>query len=389
MGSADGALVVPLTRRPCHRESRRPMRLEAGRLAARLALFLGTLGLAGCASYGTVTLDRDRLDYTSAVANSWKQQTLLNIVKLRYADTPIFVDVGQIVSGYQLQVGGNAAGSVFPGGSAGTLPNPSFFSLGASGSFTDRPTITYVPLTGSAFLRTLMTPVPPVRLIELIDAGFAADLLIQVAVQEINGLSNRRAGGRAQAAEPGFVQLLKSLRKIQDSGNVGFRIDVDKETGKREGLVMFFPKGEVPPEIQVERETVRKLLHVNPERQDLLITYGSDTDRDDTVAIQTRSAMQILNAVSSYVDVPEEHVRDGRAFPMPPPAPGLPPLIVITGGASKPDTAFVAVHYRDLWYWIDDRDLRSKGMFTFLLILLTLADTSEKTSPPVLTIPAN
>ena len=118
-------------------QTRAPARPLAIVLAG--ALSLGLLG--ACAQLGPRSIPGDRLEFSRALADSWKDQALLNIVKFRYLDPPIFVDVGQIVAGYTME-------SQVSAGVAGGHDTPDVLSLGASGKYTDRPTITYSPLTG-------------------------------------------------------------------------------------------------------------------------------------------------------------------------------------------------------------------------------------------------
>ena len=109
--------------------------------------------LAACTPIGPRTLTRDRFDFGTGVAESWKQQTLLAIVKLRYLDLPVFLDVGQIVSGYTLETGVDLSSQLAPVNRGDT-----FGGLGGHSTFTDRPTITYTPLTGDRFLPRLISP---------------------------------------------------------------------------------------------------------------------------------------------------------------------------------------------------------------------------------------
>ena len=176
-------------------------RPRAGHLwASRIVpLLVVAAGLAGCASYGAVALDRDRLDYTAAVANSWKQQTLLNIVKLRYMDLPVFVDVASIVAGYSLQTGVTVNGVV----SSKDAIQGNYGSVGGQAIYTDRPTITYVPLTGEKFLRGLITPIDPKNIFFMLQAGYAADFILALTVESINGVRNRSmSGGAVREADP-------------------------------------------------------------------------------------------------------------------------------------------------------------------------------------------
>ena len=68
-----------------------------------LLLLLPLFSLTACPSIGPATVIRDRFDYASSVGESWKSQMLLNLVKMRYGDIPVFMDVGQVVAGYSIQ----------------------------------------------------------------------------------------------------------------------------------------------------------------------------------------------------------------------------------------------------------------------------------------------
>jgi hypothetical protein len=353
-----------------------------------LFLLLTLAGVVGC-TIGPGTVTRDRFDYTAAVADSWKSQMLLNLVKLRYSDTPVFLDVGQIVSGYTMQSTFSAAGSIFntntivPG-----VPNSSI-GLGATGQFTDRPTITYASLMGERFARSLMTPIPPPALLSLIQAGYPIDLTLRLAVHTLNGIHNRFGGAaRRRPAEPEFYELLARLRRIQNSGAIGLRV---QRINREEAVVLTF-RQKVDPALQTEILTVRQMLGLDPQGGEFRVVYGSVAANDKELAILSRSILDILIDIASFIAVPEAHVQERRVAPTDEPEVGpggpIPPLVRIISSREKPDDAFVAVPYRDHWYWIDDRDIPSKALFSFLMFLFTLVETGDKSAPPIVTIPA-
>jgi hypothetical protein len=52
---------------------------------------------------GPPTVARDRFDYVNAMSESWKRQILLNLVKIRYMDAPVFLDVASVINQYSLE----------------------------------------------------------------------------------------------------------------------------------------------------------------------------------------------------------------------------------------------------------------------------------------------
>jgi hypothetical protein len=350
-----------------------------------MAAIVGIAVLTGCTRIGSKTLAVDRFDYSTAIADSWKQQTLLNIVKIRYMDLPVFVDVASVVAGYSMQTGVSVNG-VF---SSDKAVQGDYGAIGGQAVYTDRPTITYVPMTGEKFLRGLITPIDPKNIFSMLQSGYAADFILGLTVESLNGVCNRStAGGVVREADPDFIRALELLRDIQTAGAVGLRVEDDKTRGSTG--VVFFRRDDVSAPTEEKANEVRRLLRLPMEQQKFVLIYSPVRGADNELAVNSRSMLQIMQAFASYVEVPEADLKTRRATPaFENAAPeSRQDMVKIYSGKNKPEDAFVAVHYRDHWFWIDDCDWKTKRALTAVMFFFTIAETGGSDNLPMITIPA-
>lgn len=344
----------------------------------------------GCRHFGPRSIVADRLPYNDAIALSWKEQTLLNIVRMRYLDPPFFVDVPQMTSGYQVVGTATANGAIVP-----PVSNLASFAqqLGASlmlqGGYQDRPTISYTPQTGSQFIRNITTPINPGSVMFLLQSGYPADVVFNLTVDSINGIKNRSvSGGQLRPADPEFSQIVQTIRKAQITGNAGIRVERGKD-GK-DSVAFFFQDKGIDPQLAKELAEVRRILGLAPDRSDFRVTFGAAAASPNEIAILSRSIVRILQELSTTVEVPAEHLATGIAPSLGEEEAGenLRPFHVMSS-SRKPCDVFTAVCYEGYWFWIEKSDTQSKRTLSNLLVLLALADTGAKESLPVITIQAN
>jgi len=341
-------------------------------------LCLAILALGGCVSVSPKHVTTDRMDYGQVVADSWKRQTLLNVVRLRYADAPMFLDVASIINSHTVGGSGNAQATL-PSGAGNDL-----FGVGASGAWSNTPTVTYQPLLGDRFTKSLLQPIPPVSVFQLLQGGWPSAMVFSTVVGSVNGLRNASAG---VAADPGFDELTAALTRIQRAGEIGIEVQPRKDGS---GVLVVIRKPGAGTALSDDSRRVRELLGLTNDTTDFEVAAGLFPRSPNQVALVTRSMMEIMLQLGFGIDVPPEDVASGRVLPGNWQAgdAASKPLVHIKSGPKAPDDTYSAVQYKDHWYWIDDNDVVSKRTFTFLMILFSLAETGQNVAAPVVTVPS-
>ena len=343
-----------------------------------------SLGSGGCAlRIGPKTISHDRFDYSTVIERSWKEQMLLNMVRLRYLDPPFFLDVQQVIAQYTLE----GTGSVGVGDLGGTPSG----SVGVTGRWAESPTITYNPMSGEKFTKSLLQPISPSDLWELVEAGWPISDIFKVTVRSINGLhATTTTNALKHPGDPDFYRVVGLLQELQSAD--AFGLDLEDHEGKGTAVVTFFRAPSADKSSIEAARTARELLHLSPDAKEFKLSFGALPQDDKEIAMLTRSMLEILMEATAGVEVPDSDIKEGRATKIDEPAASSEIKntfkVRVRSSAGKPaaNDAFAAVRYRDQWFWIDDRDIAAKRGLSFLMMLFTLVESGVTAAPPVLTI---
>jgi hypothetical protein len=349
-------------------------------------LFILTVTTCGCNPTGPLTLKTGRGSYNVAIQRTNNEQLLLNLVRLRYRDTPYFLEVAGVSTSFDFITNVTGVASI-PESSGAT------YGLGGGISFSEQPTVTYTPLQGEEFVTQLMSPVDLNTVLLLYHSGWSIERVFRVCFQSINGLQNApSASGPTPVHAPvykEFLEVTRILRELQlkRAINMGQTI-----ADCNESIVEVRIDKDYIDSPQVTR--LFELLALDEGSSNFRLTTRFGKSNKNDIVIVTRSLMASLFYISQGVEPPLKDQETGRVtitqysngneFDW---REVTGDLMQIHSSKLDPENAYVAVFLRGSWFYIDDNDLTSKSTFSLLTQLFALQAGDVKSTSPILTLP--
>jgi len=367
--------------------------------AFRILGLFSLLGFSSCHVSSKTALEGSggRNAYNVVLQTSNSEQMLLNLVRLRYYDSPFFLDVGTITTQFTYKT------SAMP-----TIPIPGFtkanpFSLGGEFSWQNQPTIQYTPLEGQAFAHQILTPIDLRTIQQLILSGWDVELVFRLVIQSFDEFLN---APEASGPIPEYIPRYKNFREVaqllhhfqvRSALKVGVKTIVRKK-GAEEGIIpddccqvlqIAFPEND--PEAEKLAGLFSEVQKINGHYA-INLELGFNTRGQ--IGIIPRSILSCMYYLSSAIDVPQEDIDkkkvattksfSGEVFDW---GEIIGELITVHSSSRAPKECYVSVKYKDHWFYIDECDILSKRTFLLLLQLYNLQAQENKTLSPILALP--
>lgn len=342
--------------------------------------------LTACARIGPDVIQAGGNDYNIAIQRTSDEQLLLNLIRLKYRDTPFFLEVNSVSSQFSLV--SEAALSV----NFKEQQIPENVGLSGSLNFTERPTVTYLPLHGNDFIQRLLAPVSIDTILLLANSGWSIERIMRLTVQSINGIPNApTASGPTPKAAPvykEFLSIVSLFRSLQSAGVM--QLVYNQDGNGNRATIVFDENGEQQSTIQ----SLREKLNLDNRTKYKILPGKGNTKVNQSIFLSTRSLLGVMYYLSHSVEVPEKdrtsgkvtitHDQSGMEFDWSDLTQGL---FKIKSKPQAGNESAISTNYRGSWFYIDDSDLDSKTTFSLLTQLFSLQSGKAEGITPVLTLP--
>jgi hypothetical protein len=355
---------------------------------------LALVTTSGCfAGVGPEAIRIERPDYNRQISRSADRELLLNLVRLRYNESPLFLELGAVVTQYGYTASLAASGHFENGASAGNATT----GLG----YSESPTVTYTPLAGEEFATRMLSPISLDAMLLFEQNGWSAERLLLVGVQRVNDVFNAQtASGPTPDHAPdyqAFAELAERLQRLRLGELFGLnwekREHEKQPPGRNPRFWVRMPSDPRHP-LAADVAAVRRLLELKPGRDEFTLTAFPFERRPTEVGVRCRSLLGVLYFLSTSVEVPAPDVEaglvtvtkdeQGRPFDW---STVTRKVMTVHSQREAPEGAYLAVQHRDWWFYIADDDQSSKATFSLLNILFSLQSASGKGKSPLLTLP--
>lgn len=339
-----------------------------------------------------------RTSYNKAAQNTTNQELLLNLVRLRYSDTPYFLELNGITTQF------NFSTKILPSIKIPGFDNDNPSSLGGELGWSNQPTIQYSPLEGKDFAIQLMQPLD-LRIIQgLLFTGWDVDRVFRLLIQHMADINNASsASGPIPLKPPSykkFFECLHLLRHFQATGElqVGVRyIPTDKKPLSEDEACKERPNAiqiSFPAKSEEAHRLADLLEGIKKSEGRYVLNMRQAYNEQAEIGIMTRSLLSTMYYLSLGVQVPNRDLQAGTVA-ITRNSDGTPfdwdevvgDLFQVQWSRHYPQNAFLAVSYRGNWFYIDDSDINSKRTFTLLQQIYNLQAKQQERETPILSIP--
>ena len=235
----------------------------------------------------------------------------------------------------------------------------------------------------------MTAPLPISMLAQLTSKVSVSKSSFYTLVSSVNGIYNPAFLSASDEIDPRFERFATIMAELSDA----HRLRWVQNPGPHESFQLVIDQADPAYAARVKELQELGGLPISEPSTDLLVipvTLGQRRSDRGGLAITTRSVWELMGILSGAVDVPERDLAAGVA--------GQAAKLGLVGrelrihhSDSKPDHAYVAVAFRDGWFYIDERDLETKRYFKLMGALWSsaIADATAKHPAPTLTVPVS